>query len=164
MLSFHINLRPPSCSFFQGYRRKPCIRVHLISVHACHRIAHLTLLDLITLTLLLQGIEQTYSCLEPTAGVLTSICVCGRSLVTSTRKFLYYGYFRTSAVERISQRRLQNDVKGQDPGARPYYRRCVWKRKKEARILSEERAPPQTGTRLGLCGALDSKGRQTLVY
>jgi hypothetical protein len=80
--------------------------------------------------------------------------------MTSTRMFVYYGYFRTSAVERIFQRRLQNNVKEQDLGAGPYYLRCVWWRKQEAGTLSEERAASQD------CApaVLYSQCRQTFVY
>ena len=47
-------------------------------------------------------------------------------------------------MERIFQRRLQNNVEEQDLGARPYYRRCVWWRKQEAGTLSAERAASRT--------------------
>jgi len=66
----------------------------------------------------------------------------GRSLVTSTRTSLYYGYFRTSAVKRIFQRRLQNNVEGQDLGAGPYYGRCAWWRKQEVGTLTAASSIP----------------------
>ncbi|KDR18304.1 hypothetical protein L798_07798 [Zootermopsis nevadensis] len=54
--------------------------------------------------------------------------------------FLYYGYFRKSAVERILQRRLQNNLDEQDLATGPYYHTCVWKRKQESEALLKVQA------------------------
>jgi len=61
--------------------------------------------------------------------------------------FLYYGYFRKSAADKILQRRLQDNTDEQDLVAGPYYKRCVWKRKQEGVAVLEEWTAPQRNRR-----------------